>query len=202
MASCWWWLLGFSSYVCKTLRLHSICIHVLRLSDTTRIVCDPGLCRVFLVGKPRQRYFALNWWWPEHLKWCLRDWNFGETLGIATAVFQFTRQSGECILLERSDRGNFVSMKFSSFDNSKFSHFIFWAHWIWLYKCITVWEASFDFILNRFVPIWPEPELSYWRWQMNGSHVIGFKKVHSRWTVEYSQDCQLYSLDSSWIGRL
>ena len=179
----------------------TLCIHVLRLSDTTRIVCDPGLCRVFLVGKPRQRYFALNWWWPEHLKWCLQNWNFGETLGIATAVFPFTRQSGECILLERSDRGNFVSMKFSSFDNSKFSHFIFWAHWIWLYKCITVWEASFDFILNRFVPIWPEPELSYWRWQMNGSHVIGFKKMHSRWTVEYSQDCQLYSLDSSWIGR-
>ena len=67
-----------------------------------------------------------------------------------------------------------------------------------LFDCITVWEASFDFILNRFVPIWPEPELSYWRWQMNGSHVIGFKKMHGRWTAaEYSQDCLLYSLDSS-----
>ena len=159
---------------------------------------------VFLVSKPRQRYFVLNWWWPIASQVMFARMEFwGNSWGckFATAVFPFTRQSGECILLERSDRGNFVSMKFSSFDNSKFSHFIFWAHWIWLYKCITVWEASFDFILNRFVPIWPEPELSYWRWQMNGSHVIGFKKVPSRWTVEYSQDCQLYSLDSSWIGR-
>ena len=186
----------------------TLCIHVLRLSDTTRIVCDPGLCRVFLVGKPRQRYFALNWWWPEHLKWCLQNWNFGETLGIATAVFPFTRHwhiehlvcCQENVFCWKVMAEETLYRWNSALLITQSSPILFFEQI--LFDCITVWEASFDFILNRFVPIWPEPELSYWRWQMNGSHVIGFKKMHSRWTVEYSQDCQLYSLDSSWIGRL
>ena len=180
----------------------TLCIHVLRLSDTTRIVCDPGLCRVFLVGKPRQRYFALNWWWPEYLKWCLQNWNFGETLGVASLqqlcfLSHGSQESVFCwkeVTEETLYRWNSALLIIQSCPISFFEHIVF--------DFITVWKASFDFILNRFVPIWPEPELSYWRWQMNGSHVIGFKKMHSRWTVEYSQDCQLYSLYWSLIGRL
>ena len=94
---------------------------------------------VFLVSKPRQRYFALNWWWPIASQVMFARMEFwGNSWGckFATAVFPFTRQSGECILLERDDRGNSVLMKFSSFDNSKLSHFIFWAHCIWLYNCV------------------------------------------------------------------
>ena len=93
---------------------------------------------VFLVSKPRQRYFALNWWWPIASQVMFARMEFwGNSWGckFATAVFPFTRQSGECILLERDDRGNSVLNKFSSFDNSKLSHFIFWAHCIWLYNC-------------------------------------------------------------------
>ena len=79
---------------------------------------DRDICAKLVMAEASQVMFAKLEFW-ENSSGC------NSCVSIHTAVR---------VMLERDSSENFASMQFSSYDHSKFSHFIFWANFVWLYN--------------------------------------------------------------------